>query len=376
MADTEFSVFAKALATKYKNDKKPAEFTRTLFEKIYLADVSFIQLMDDRRLRAYYYGQNDITELAQTIADDLDDKGFADYIETPSEDTIRYRCETFRPWCPDIDKDNYAQRVAGRFIAIINKAASPKAKKKPRVKVESQLTLFDPTPKDKYGVLLVAEAGSTCHGEGCPNQLYLRENGRLEFCYDVVVIDPAQSDEDTENLIAMCPSCAAKYRARGSQSIEYLQEMKRQLLDSYDDRDVSSSETVQDGVRRVLQKIPTVKPPQGVDLNYDPVPLRNKIREENVELYIRTKNHVNVYYSDVHETFQELGKEGLLRFKPFCAQVRMLYLSYADMGYDQPRIYREMTRWLHTATNEDWDYCQIVISYFIQKCEVFDVIAE
>ena len=112
MADTEFSVFAKALATKYKNDKKPAEFTRTLFEKIYLADVSFIQLMDDRRLRAYYYGQNDITELAQTIADDLDDKGFADYIETPSEDTIRYLCETFRPWCPDIDKDNYAQRVA------------------------------------------------------------------------------------------------------------------------------------------------------------------------------------------------------------------------------------------------------------------------
>jgi len=148
------------------------------------------------------------------------------------------------------------------------------------------------------------------------------------------------------------------------------------LQDSYDDRELSSPEIVQEGVRRLLQKIPQMKLSQDVDFNYDPVPVRQKIEDDNVELFIRVKGQVNAYYSEVHEALQDLGREGLLRFKPFCAQVRKLYLEYAEKGYDQPRIYREMTRWLFDGTHEDWDYCQIVISYFIQKCEVFDVIAE
>ena len=35
-----------------------------------------------------------------------------------------------------------------------------------------------------------------------------------------------------------------------------------------------------------------------------------------------------------------------------------------------------MVDWLQRGTNEDRGACEVVISYFIQKCEVFDVIAE
>jgi hypothetical protein len=86
-----------------------------------------------------------------------------------------------------------------------------------------------------------------------------------------------------------------------------------------------------------------MKLPQDVDFNYDPVPVRQKIEDDNVELFIRVKGQVNAYYSEVHEALQDLGKEGLLRFKPFCAQVRKLYLEYAEKGYDQPKIYRNWT---------------------------------
>lgn len=375
MAETEFSVFAQRLSTKYRRGQKVEAFTQELLEKIYLADTAFFADYETRTFRAYYYGQNDISEIAQKIADDLDPDGFAGYLDTGSEDAISYLCDAFREWCPDIAPDNYVRRVAERFVTIINNAAAPKTKKR-LSNQESQTSVFDPSPKDKYGTVLVAEVGSMCPGEGCPNQLYVRANGHLELCYDVVVIDSTCSNDEVSNLIAMCPTCAAKYRADHKQSMQWLLTRKQQLQDSYDDRELSSPEIVQEGVRRLLQKIPQMKLPQDVDFNYDPVPVRQKIEDDNVELFIRVKGQVNAYYSEVHEALQDLGKEGLLRFKPFCAQVRKLYLEYAEKGYDQPKIYREMTRWLYDGTLEDWDYCQIVISYFIQKCEVFDVIAE
>ena len=375
MGETEFSVFAQKLAVKYKNGEKPDEFVKMLFIKIYLSDASVITALEDRTFRGYYYHQNDITELAQKISDDLDPANFASFIETDSDETIEYVCEAFKQWYPDINRSNYTERIAERFVTIINNAAAPKTKSNRR-KTVSQISVFDPTPKDKYGTILVAEAGSVCPGEGCSNQLYVRNNGNLEFCYDVVVIDSNNSEDDVNNLIAMCPACAAKYRAGHGQSLLWLLKRKQQLQDSYEDRDLSSSEKIQDGVRRLLRKLPSMRPPSNIDLNYDPVPLKRKIDPDNVELYLRTKLHINAYFPDVHEALQDLGREGLLRFAPFCAQVRKIYLEYAEKRYEQPRIYREMTRWLHDGSGEEWEYCEIVISYFIQKCEVFDAITE
>ena len=53
-----------------------------------------------------------------------------------------------------------------------------------------------------------------------------------------------------------------------------------------------------------------------------------------------------------------------------------MYVTFRDKGYDQDKIYYEMTKWLSDATGEAWGDCEVVISYFVQKCEVFDVISE
>ena len=115
--------------------------------------------------------------------------------------------------------------------------------------------------------------------------------------------------------------------------------------------------------------------PADVDLNYTPVPVREKIKPENVRLFLGVKTQVNVYFNDVHEAFQQLGREGKLRFNSFCQQVKYMYVTFRDKGYDQNKIFYEMTKWLCDTTGEEWGNCEIVISYFVQKCEVFDVIA-
>ena len=193
----------------------------------------------------------------------------------------------------------------------------------------------------------------------------------------MVVIDPDESPDDPNNLIALCPQCAAQYKNfPSSVAMHRMKEIKKQFLEQAIDRELLSDQKVQEGVRKVVGKIPKMRPNGPVDLNYNPVMLRKKIEPDNVSLYLKAQGHVNYYFSIVQETMQQMGCEGELRFKPFCEQVKMNYLDLKEKGRDQVTIYRELTDWLQRGTNEERDYCEIVISYFIQKCEVFDVITE
>ena len=72
----------------------------------------------------------------------------------------------------------------------------------------------------------------------------------------------------------------------------------------------------------------------------------------------------------------EDGIRRVLRYKPFCLQVRMTYINLSDMGLSQDKIFEKMVDWLQDATHEDRNSCEVIISYFIQKCEVFDAITE
>lgn len=64
-----------------------------------------------------------------------------------------------------------------------------------------------------------------------------------------------------------------------------------------------------------------------MDLNYDPVELRQKISKDNLMLYLKVKTNVNMYNSAVEEVFFELNEERILRFRPFCTQVKLMYLN-------------------------------------------------
>ena len=171
LADTEFKVFAQLLATKYRKGRKVEAFAQELFKEIYLPESE-----DDpdentlpRTYRGYYYGQNDITELASQIAGSLDTSNFASYLQTDSDDTIESLCEAFCPWYPDIDADNHCQRIAARFKDIIDYTAAPKTKIAPPAVVAGRGvpgSLIDYNAlMRKYGVSFVRKVESAIYEE-------------------------------------------------------------------------------------------------------------------------------------------------------------------------------------------------------------------
>ncbi len=385
MEETEFSVFAGKLATYFQGEESPEEFTRTLFEKIYLNSKgdTLLHDMETRRLRGFFYGERDITYLAKMISGDLDSGYFEEFIDTETDDTIKGLCTDFAVECPGIDETNFKQKISERFKQIIRNAAAPKRRKKskklpvPQNGEKTEDTTLHPSLKEQYGAVLVAEERSVCPNDGCSAPLFVNVGGKLGPNFEVVRIDPSVPGDKAENMIALCPSCYSRFQTgRTDVQIQRLKQIKKDLVDDYEAKEAGASQRIEDGIRRVLEKIPKISPPADVDLNYDPVELRQKITTDNLMLYLKVKTNVNIYNSAVEEAFFELNAERILRFKTFCTQVKLIYLNFADKGWSQDKIFEKMVDWLQNATNEDRNSCEVIISYFIRKCEVFDVITE
>lgn len=381
MKETEFSIYAQALSVYYMKGRSPEDFAKWLFQGIYLksVDEDFDDPVEDtlpRTYKGYYYANNNITKLAKKICNSLDTLAYAEFMYLDADDFVTSLCKTMRATCPGIGEDNYQTVLAERFQAIIENAAKAKRKKTSPAEITGKVVI-DIDYREKYGVSLVAEEQSICPNDGCTNSLFVRVNGQIAPDYDVVVIDPAQPVTGEDNLIAMCPDCAKKYRIGADDDmIRRMKEIKKRFTDIADRQEIVSQQKVVDDVRRVLTKIPKLPYPKDVDLNYEPVPLRQKIGDDAPDLLAQIKVWVNLYFPDVHDTLQELNREGKQRFEPFCHQVRLNYLNLKDKGYSQRDIYEAMIKWLQGATNEDAHACEIVIAYFVQKCEVFDVISE
>lgn len=385
MAKTEFEVFAQKIATYFQGDLSPEEFTRTLFEKIYLNPNgdTLLHDMEPRTLRGYFYGEHNITTLAKKINKDLDSQYFEKFIDTETDDTIKGLCDAFADECPGIDNENFKTKIAERFKEIICNAATTKRKRKkttelvPQSQETTVVATISPSIKEKYGALLVAEERGVCPNDGCSTPLFVNVGGQLGANYEVTFIDPSVPETRMENLIALCPACHSKYfTGRTDEQVQRLLHIKKSLVDDYEAKETVSMQKVEDGIRKVLEKIPKMQAPANIDLNYNPVTLRQKIATDNLMLYLKAKTNVNVYYSAVQDAFTELNAERILRYKPFCLQVRMTYMNLSDMGLSQDEIFEKMVDWLQDATHEDRSSCEVIISYFIQKCEVFDAIAE
>lgn len=385
MAKTEFEVFAQKIATYFQGDLSPEEFTRTLFKKIYLNPNcdTLLHDMEPRTLRGYFYGEHNITTLAKKINKDLDSQYFEEFIDTETDDTIKGLCAAFADECPGIDNENFKNKIAERFKEIICNAATIKRKRKKTTELvpQSQETTVNatisPSIKEQYGALLVAEERSVCPNDGCSTPLFVNVGGQLGANYEVTFIDPSVPEIRMENLIALCPACHSKYiTGRTDEQVQRLLHIKKSLVDDYEAKETVSMQKVEDGIRKVLEKIPKMQAPANIDLNYNPVTLRQKIATDNLMLYLKAKTNVNVYYSAVQDAFTELNAERILRYKPFCLQVRVTYMNLSDMGLSQDEIFEKMVDWLQDATHEDRSSCEVIISYFIQKCEVFDAIAE
>jgi hypothetical protein len=71
-----------------------------------------------------------------------------------------------------------------------------------------------------------------------------------------------------------------------------------------------------------------------------------------------------------------LDKSGEIDYDEIQDQIHALYKKLKKANKPRLEIFNEIADKIHRVTLQDAIFCQIVVSYFVQSCEVFDAITE
>ena len=112
-------------------------------------------------------------------------------------------------------------------------------------------------------------------------------------------------------------------------------------------------------------------------VSFDPKELQQKLKpSENMALYITVKTYVATYYVKLREIMMNADKRGSIDYDEVQDQMRAIYKRMKKTKKSNAEIFNEIAQKIHKVSLQEDIYCQIVVSYFIQSCEVFDAITK
>ena len=93
-------------------------------------------------------------------------------------------------------------------------------------------------------------------------------------------------------------------------------------------------------------------------------------------LVYEVKGHVTKYFLFIEKAMQDLARRKQLSDDLLRSQIKESYRKLAKKKNSPEMIYSALSERLRNITKQDIRFCAIVISYFIQSCEVFNVTAQ
>ncbi len=247
------------------------------------------------------------------------------------------------------------------------------------------------TENDK--LILFSEVEGMC--PLCPNSLMYEKNSQNRKNFEIAHIYPLNSQKeelellkdeerlsldpnDLKNLICLCVSCHTKFdKPRTLEEYKELVAIKKTLLRQTKDKSLWGDTKIENDIKEIIKILAT----EEIDLSkedilkYDPKEIDRKVND-TITFLTKRKIHRNVqdYFQIVKSKFIELDKVTPLTTETISAQIKthFLLLCKEHKEVNQKIIFDALVSWLSKRTKQDNDEaCEIIISYFIQNCEVF-----
>jgi hypothetical protein len=198
---------------------------------------------------------------------------------------------------------------------------------------------------------------------------------QLEVLQDVPI---AEDRESFENKIALCKDCHTKQDFHTSKD-EYmhLYNKKQQLMRQTKVLEDASTVFIENEIEDVLRKLKSIDNRQLISLSHEVVSVDKKITQENGLLLNNVKDKVVRYFLFIQEMLQNIDKSGPQKSKIIASEIKTCFLKVASRGLSQEEVFSTLVSWLNSKTQSQSELaCQIIISYFVQDCEVFDAFTE
>ena len=331
----------------------------------------------DASLRKFYTSGVS-KKLAKKMLGRLTEDNFIDSIDAPDRsDVIREGlAQSISPFVDvEVDSTNVATVLFQLFKKALECIINPEMENERKLKTaQTNSERF----KGTFGSGLLDDCGNNCSMSDCSQHLQtLASDGKSINNYEIIVIDDKKKAEYS-NLIAVCHNCFQEYVLKHTTSRKKdLSKIKKLQMDTRSIRTTLSEVDIDNGIAAVVESLMLLKSDKIQELNYTPVPIKNKINEDvNPFLASIVKDNVAKYYLPIKKIMQNLSKENRYSDEYVRAEIKESYKRLTNQGYTQPIIYEELSRRIQNITKQNLLYCYIVVSYFIQSCEVFNVIAK
>lgn len=234
---------------------------------------------------------------------------------------------------------------------------------------------------------LLAEANYEC--PLCHKKLVMAIKGRAIKKYMITQIYPDDLDatkaaefnaiypmptrlDSSENLIALDEDCADMYLLDPTpEEYKKLREAKVALSRNFNARSIVNTVQLEEDIRVVLDALAQIQDPSKlVRLEYTALHVDEKFEPENFILKNETQMQVLMYYRYIESVFSESDAD----FDIIASEIKISSQRLEKNGMSQAEVVSQLAEWIRNQAGLSKDSelaCTIVVSFFIQNCEVF-----
>ncbi|OQB13587.1 MAG: hypothetical protein BWY15_01662 [Firmicutes bacterium ADurb.Bin193] len=175
-----------------------------------------------------------------------------------------------------------------------------------------------------------------------------------------------------ENLIALDEECSDRYLLSPTvDEYKKLREIKDSISRNYAAKSAVNCVQLEDDIRTVLDALSQIRDASElVQLEYDALHIEEKFKPENFILKNETQLQVVTYYRYIEKVFSESDAD----FDIIASEIKVSSQKLEKAGMSQAEVMAQLSEWIRNKSGLGADgqlACNIVVSFFIQNCEVF-----
>jgi len=238
---------------------------------------------------------------------------------------------------------------------------------------------------------LLCEVQGTC--PICRNQLVVKKDKKQVRVFDVAHIYPLNAtkheldilkDEELlsddidcdDNFIALCKICHKIYDTQKTVD-EYRQlvTIKKNIIKLKELSETWDKQVLHTDITQIVDTIGSFDSNniKDTELSLNALKLSDKKDDSLGIIYeIKVSSYILNFFTPIHESFKKLEMEGRASSSFIYSQVRSYYVLLVTKGFDQSVIFEKMCEWFMKSTAiNDLDKAEVLVSFFIQNCEVY-----
>lgn len=310
----------------------------------------------------------------------LTKSNFVDSINHPNRDDIVLDglVDDVQPFCDDgtvVTTQNVADVLFELFCKSLEYIVNPEFENDRKIRQGQSISN---RAKGTYGSGLIDDCKYTCSMPLCGKHLQITSPQNHSVAdYEIITIEESKGVK-YENVVAVCHDCFQKYTLSHTKAEEKsLKVIKKLQSDARSARQTLDDIAINKGIELVIENLSKAKASELKDLTYDPVSISEKIDEDNCYFLVNDiKNNVARYYNYIDKTMKNLAMKNVYSDDLIRAQMKESYRQLVAKKLTPEQIFSELSERIRRITKQDIRFCYIVVSYFVQSCEVFHAITK